>query len=194
MNWLPHNKAQCLPQALTALSPPLLLRANVARPETVRSLLLINADAGERRLVSAVAARAGWIVIGASTDEMALECLSGQHGQEIEAALLGSWDSNRGPETIRQLRGVRASLPVIVLAGEPGAGAAIEAMRAGASDFLARPVAPERLLDALAVHSDRRRATGELAPLAEKLAPALSLTSAPLSPLPPRRRAAVFPS
>ena len=48
-------------------------------------------------------------------------------------------------------------------------------MRAGASDFLVRPVAPERLLEALAANSDRRMAAGELAPVSEKLAPELAL-------------------
>src|ERR687889_282759 len=52
---------------------------------------------------------------------------------------------------------------------------AVDAMRAGASDFLAKPVAPERLLEALSAHRDRRRAAGELAPLSEKLAPELAL-------------------
>ena len=48
-------------------------------------------------------------------------------------------------------------------------------MRAGATDFLVRPVAPERLTEALAANADRRRAAGELAPVSEKLAPELSL-------------------
>src|SRR5205085_8615679 len=52
---------------------------------------------------------------------------------------------------------------------------AVEAMRAGASDFLSRPVAPERLLEALSANADRRRGHGELAPVSEKLAPELSL-------------------
>ena len=52
---------------------------------------------------------------------------------------------------------------------------AVEAMRAGATDFLVRPVAPERLLEALAANADRRRGSGELAPVSEKLAPAMEL-------------------
>ena len=48
---------------------------------------------------------------------------------------------------------------------------AADAVRAGATDFLGRPVAPERLLEALAAAADRRRPTGELTPVAEKLAP-----------------------
>ncbi|HEX4761182.1 MAG TPA: sigma-54 dependent transcriptional regulator, partial [Sphingomicrobium sp.] len=52
---------------------------------------------------------------------------------------------------------------------------AVDAMRAGASDFLVRPLAAERLTEALASNGDRRRAAGELAPVSEKLAPELSL-------------------
>ena len=33
------------------------------RDDTIRSLLLVDADPGERRLVSAIAARAGWSVV-----------------------------------------------------------------------------------------------------------------------------------
>jgi len=64
---------------------------------------------------------------------------------------------------------------VIVLSHGETVAVAVEAMRAGANDFLVRPVAPERLLEALAANVDRRRPAGELMPIAEKLAPVLSL-------------------
>ena len=41
-------------------------------------------------------------------------------------------------------------------------------MRAGATDFLVKPVAPERLLEALAANSDRRRAAGRACALVRK--------------------------
>ena len=145
------------------------------RAETLRALLLVDADAAERRAVSAIAARAGWSVVGASCSESAVGLLQGPHGREVQAALLGSWDAATGPAMIRALRSDRPSLPVIVLADGGSVALAVEAMRAGASDFLVKPVAPERLLEALAANSDRRRAEGELAPLSEKLAPSLSL-------------------
>ena len=145
------------------------------RDETVRSLLLVDADPNERRLVSAVASRAGWSVIGAADCETAVGLLQGPHGREVRAALLSSWDRGAGPALIAALRRQRAALPVLVLAHHGSRELAVEAMRAGASDYLVKPVAPERLLEALTVNADRRRAEGELAPLSEKLADPLSL-------------------
>src|SRR3954464_6822945 len=145
------------------------------REEPTRSLLLIDADADDRRLVSAIAARAGWSVVGAADEEMAVALLQGPHGREVHAALLGSWDETRGPQLITALREHRPDLPVIVLSTGDTVSTAVDAMRAGASDFLVRPVASERLLEALAANADRRRGAGELAPVSEKLAPPLAL-------------------
>ncbi|MBA2771550.1 MAG: sigma-54-dependent Fis family transcriptional regulator [Sphingomonas sp.] len=143
--------------------------------QRIPTLLLVDGDPAERRLVSAVASRAGWSVLGTACAESALGLLQGPHGREVRAVLLGSWDEAGGREIITALRSSRPDLPVIVLSQNESIPHAVEAMRAGASDFLSRPVAPERLVEALATNADRRRAAGELAPIAEKLAPALSL-------------------
>ena len=145
------------------------------REEPTRSLLLLDANPEERRLISAIAGRAGWSVVGAADEEMALALLQGPHGREVQAVLLGSWDADKGPQLINALREERANLPVIVLSYGDTVSVAVEAMRAGASDFVVRPVAPERLMEALAANADRRRAAGELAPVSEKLAPPLAL-------------------
>ena len=145
------------------------------REEPTRSLLLLDSNADERRLISAIAARAGWSVVGAADGEQAIALLQGPHGREVRAAIFGNWEAEQGAKLIDALREHRANLPIIVLSHSEAVSSAVEAMRAGASDFLVRPVAPERLLDALAANADRRRATGELAPVSEKLAPPLEL-------------------
>ncbi|HVL77957.1 MAG TPA: sigma-54 dependent transcriptional regulator [Sphingomicrobium sp.] len=145
------------------------------REEPNRSLLLLDADPNERRLVSAIAARAGWSAVGAADLETALWLLQGPHGRAVQAVLLGSWQPDSGPELIAALRNCRDKLPIIVLADSTSVSVAVDAMRAGASDFLSRPVAAERLLEALAANADRRKSAGELAPVSEKLAPDLSL-------------------
>src|SRR5919112_933161 len=145
------------------------------REEPKRSLLLLDSNPEERRLISAIAGRAGWSVVGAADEEMAGALLQGPHGREVLGGLPGSWDAERGPQLISGLRAERPNLPVIVLSHGDTVSVAVEAMRAGASDFLVRPVAPERLVEALAANGDRRRAAGELAPVSEKLAPPLAL-------------------
>jgi DNA-binding NtrC family response regulator len=145
------------------------------RADTVRFLLLVQTEPAERRLVSATAARAGWSTLGAPSIRDAQELLGGPTGHEIRAVLVGHWDPASGPALVRALRADRPGIPILVLAEGGSVGQAVEAMRAGASDFLVRPVAAERLMEALAVNADRRRAAGELAPLSEKMAPELSL-------------------
>src|SRR6476469_6803618 len=145
------------------------------REEPTRSLLLLDANPEERRLISAIAGRVGWSVVGAADEETALGLIQGPHGREVLSVLPGSWDAEKGAELIAGLRAERPNLPVIVLSHGDTVSVAVEAMRAGASDFLVRPVAPERLVEALAANSDRRKAAGELAPVSEKLAPELAL-------------------
>ena len=120
------------------------------REEALRSLLLVDADADERRLMSAVASRAGWSVVGAACAETALGLLQGPHGREVRAALLSSWDADTGPALIAALR---ASAPD--LAGHRACRRRLDRRR-GRGDARRRdrfpgpsPVAPERLLEAL---------------------------------------------
>ena len=146
------------------------------REEVVlRSLLLVDADANERRQLSAIAARASWSTVGADGIETATAILQGPHGREVRAAILSSWTTELSPAIVAALRHCRPNLPIIVLADRGSVALAVDAMRAGASDYLAKPIAPERLIEALAAHADRRRGTGELAPLSEKIAPDLML-------------------
>jgi len=145
------------------------------REEPIRSLLLLDANPEERRLISAIAGRAGWSVVGAADEEMALALLQGPHGREVLSVLLSSRETEKGPQLIAAMREDKPDLPVIVLSHSDTVSVAVDAMRAGASDFLVRPVAPERLIEALAANADRRRAAGELAPVSEKLAPPLAL-------------------
>src|SRR5205085_97655 len=100
------------------------------REEPTRSLLLLDANPEERRLISAIAGRAGWSVVGAADEEMALALLQGPHGREVQAALLGSWDPEKGPQMISALREDRPNLPVIVVSQGDDVSVAVEAIRA----------------------------------------------------------------
>lgn len=139
------------------------------------ALMLVDSSADERRLIAATGSRAGWTVVSAADLETAVGLLQGPHGREVKSAIIGGWDAAEGPRLIDAMRKISPSLPVIVLSDGDSVSSAVEAMRAGASDFLVRPVAPERILDALNANADRRRGVGELAPMSEKFAPNLAL-------------------
>lgn len=72
-------------------------------------------------------------------------------------------------QLIGQIRAAAPSLPILFLAQSASPLMAVEAMRAGATDYLMKPIASERVLYALdsSVHADVRR--DELAPLSEKI-------------------------
>ena len=115
-----------------------------------RLLLLIDDEPAQRRLVSALAARAGWRSIFADDGEMALAQLGTQDGMQLDAILLDHWapDADAAP-LIAELRERRPALPLLMLTANGSVAHAVAAMRAGATDFLVKPLAPERLLAAL---------------------------------------------
>ena len=137
-----------------------------------RLLLLIDDEPAQRRLVSALATRAGWRSVFANDGEMAIATLGTQDGMQLDAILL----DHPAPDadvaaTIAELRARRPALPILMLTANGSVAHAVAAMRAGATDFLVKPLAPERLLAALE-SAVADTGTGELRPLTEKI-PAL---------------------
>ncbi|MBP6031114.1 MAG: sigma-54-dependent Fis family transcriptional regulator [Sphingobium sp.] len=134
-------------------------------------LLLIDDEPAQKRFVSALAARAGWRTIYASDQSAALATLGTRDGMQLDAVLIDHWNPGMKPvETIREIRARRPSLPILVITSQNDVLDAVEAMRAGATDYLAKPIAPDRFLAALNATLDRtEEKTGELRPLSEKL-------------------------
>jgi DNA-binding NtrC family response regulator len=140
------------------------------RPDATRCLLLIDDEPAQRRLVTAIGARAGWWVMGAPDIEAAQALLAGEDGRNVDAILLDHWlPGDEGTALIRQIRDWRPDVPLLILTAQTSVAVAVDAMRAGASDFLVKPLSSERLLGALDAATDRRKTTGELRPLSEKL-------------------------
>ena len=139
-----------------------------------RLLLLIDDEPAQGRLISALAAREGFRTIIAGTAEEGLERLKTEDGAQVCAILLDQWVPGEDAcALIADLKAARPDVPVLMLTASTSPLLAIEAMRAGATDYLIKPVAPERLQQALRSATRRERAQAELQPLAEKLAAAL---------------------
>ena len=80
----------------------------------------------------------------------AVERLKGEAGDEFALVLLNV-DSAQSDaiEALRDIREVNPGLPVIVLSGTPAPGMIVSAMKNGATDFLATPLADEDLTKAI---------------------------------------------
>jgi len=141
----------------------------------VPMLMLIDDEPAQRRLVSALAARAGWRTIFANDGDTAIAMLGTQDGMRLDAVILDQWSPSYEPAgLIRELRARRPALPILIQTAHNDVAVAVEAMRAGATDYLAKPIAPERLLAALNATLSADHGKGELRPLTEKIAAALS--------------------
>ncbi|VXC90966.1 Transcriptional regulatory protein ZraR [Sphingomonas sp. T1] len=137
-----------------------------------RLLLLIDNEPAQRRLVSALASRGGWRTVFASDGEMAIATLGTQDGMQLDAIILDhSAPHEDASAVIAELRNRRPALPILMLTANGSVEHAVNAMRAGATDFLVKPLAPDRLLASLDAVVAGTTA-GELRPLTEKI-PAL---------------------
>lgn len=135
-----------------------------------RLLLLVDRDIAQVRQVSAIAARAGWRTHCVSDGPGALEWLGNRETETPQALLLDSHVA-RGDSCrlIGEIRAACPNLPILFLTQSASSLLAVQAMRAGATDYLMQPISSERLLYALesSTHADVSR--DELAPLSEKI-------------------------
>ena len=135
-----------------------------------RMLMLIDDEPAQRRLVAALAQRGGWRTVFAGDPEQAIAMLGTQDGMTLDAILV---DHRTTPEEmtamIGELKHRRPALPILVLTADGSVSLAVQAMRSGATDFLVKPLAPERLLAALDAAVSPHTRGGELRPLTEKM-------------------------
>ncbi|QNE31606.1 sigma-54-dependent Fis family transcriptional regulator [Sphingomonas sp. NBWT7] len=134
-----------------------------------RMLMLIDDEPAQRRLVAALAARGGWRTLFAGDSDTAIAMLGTQDGMQLDAILFDHWgEDDDASALIAELRARRPALPILVLTANGSVSHAVNAMRAGATDFLVKPLAPERMLRALDAAVAGTQA-GELRPLTEKI-------------------------
>jgi DNA-binding NtrC family response regulator len=143
------------------------------RPDSdneTRIVLLIDDEPAQSRLISAIAAREGWRTVVASDAETAIAMLGTREGMQLSAILLDQWvPGDDACSLIDELKERRPALPILMLTTSASPLLAVEAMRAGASDYLVKPVSPDRLMEALRTVTTREAPRNELAPLTEKM-------------------------
>lgn len=135
-----------------------------------RLLMLIDDEPAQSRLITALAAREGWRTLVVRDAETAIATLGTRQGMQLGAILLDQWVPGDDACTlIAELKARRPALPILMLTASASPLLAVEAMRAGATDYLVKPLAPDRLLQALRSATAREATRDELAPLTEKM-------------------------
>ena len=111
-----------------------------------QTILVVDDDPVQRRLLETAITRSGMTVVTAPGGQPALDLINGVRGEQITLMLLDLVMPDMGGiEVLNKLRATNSDLPVIVLTAKGGIDSAVEAMRAGANDFLVKPASPERI-------------------------------------------------
>jgi two-component system response regulator AtoC len=111
-----------------------------------KKTILVGEDELEIRNYIATALRCqGYSVALAENGEEVISCLT-DSDREISLVLLDlSMPQKDGLTTLREIRQIDRELPIIMLSCTTSPVQAAEAMKCGATDFLAKPVSPEEL-------------------------------------------------
>ena len=109
-------------------------------------ILIVDDEPVQRRLLEAAVTRLGYACATAENGVQALTYLNSPKGAEVSLVILDLvMPELDGMAVLTRMREAGNLIPVIVQTGQGGIDTVINAMRAGAFDFVVKPVAPERL-------------------------------------------------
>ena len=112
----------------------------------VKCVLIVDDDPTQRRILEETVKRFSYETLTAANGEEALAMLSGPEGSRISAMLLDLvMPDLDGMGVLDRMRTMNERPSVIVQTANGSIDAAIGAMKAGADDFVIKPVSPERL-------------------------------------------------
>jgi DNA-binding NtrC family response regulator len=109
-------------------------------------VLIVEDEPAQRRILEEMVKRFGFEAVTAENGFKGIEILSTPAGKSIELAILDLiMPGMDGLEFLEKLQAIRGDLKVIVQTSQGSIETVIKAMRAGADDFVVKPVSPERL-------------------------------------------------
>jgi DNA-binding NtrC family response regulator len=109
-------------------------------------ILIVDDDPVQRRLLENMVARAGFEVVIAGGGDAAASILTGSEAASIDAVVLDLvMPDLDGLGVLAKMRAAGLTIPVIVQTAHGGIDNVVSAMRAGATDFVVKPVGMERL-------------------------------------------------
>ena len=134
----------------------------------VKSVLIVDDDPTQRRLLQAVIEKQGYRVETAESGDAALDRVA---TSPVDVMLLDLiMPGMDGMETLEAVKKRLPDLPVIVLTASGGIETVVAAMRAGASDFFVKPASPERITVSIRNALKVQNLSGEVQRLTRKAA------------------------
>lgn len=134
-------------------------------------VLIVDDEPTQVRLLESVVTRAGFTAETASGGQMAVDRLCNQGLPKIDVVLLDLMMPDVGGlDVLTQIKPKQPSLPFIVLTGHASVNRVVEAMRAGAGDFLVKPASAERIRAAITAAITADQLVGEIAQVTADLA------------------------
>jgi DNA-binding NtrC family response regulator len=109
-------------------------------------ILIVDDDPVQRRLLEGMARRFGYDVMIAEGGDAAVAVLSGADAARVDCVVLDLvMPDLDGYGVLARIRDLGLNVPVIVQTAHGGIDTVVSAMRAGANDFVVKPVGAERL-------------------------------------------------
>ena len=128
-----------------------------------KTILIVDDEATQVRIIETAVTRHGYQTLSADGGEAAIAILLGKAGKEVDLVLLDmAMPGVSGIDVLERLRPVRPDLPVIVLTAHSSVNNVVEAMRAGASDFISKPASAQRLKTAIEGALNAESPVGEI--------------------------------
>jgi len=113
---------------------------------TSGKILIVDDDPIQRRLLQEAVTKFGYRAKTAENGAEAVTIMTGPEGSEFNLIILDMvMPELDGIGVLTKLRGEKIATPVIVQTAHGGIDTVVSAMKAGAQDFVVKPVAPERL-------------------------------------------------
>ncbi|GGC97273.1 sigma-54-dependent transcriptional regulator [Aquisalinus flavus] len=140
-----------------------------------KTIMIVDDDPTQRRLMQAVCERAGYFVMHADDGQKAVDILRSPEGQAVSLMMLDlMMPGLDGMDTLEQVRKIRDNLPVIILTARGGIDTVVKAMQKGAVDFFVKPVSPERVIVSINNALNMKTLKSEVSRLQRKQVNALS--------------------
>src|SRR6201990_1971426 len=140
------------------------------------SILIADDDAVQRRLVENMVQKCGYEAVVVESGDAAVAILTGADAPAIDAMVLDLvMPGLDGMGVLAKIREAGVNIPVIVQTAHGGIDNVISAMRAGAQDFVVKPVGLARLQVSLRNALNTSALKGELQRIRHSLAGKLAL-------------------